>query len=97
LIQLKQFPDGFLITPLRRIQQLAALVHFFFFSVGGSASFHSTPSSSNIPSNRHQACRTGKNSRNYIRNHTNVETGYTDHKIQAPEARRTRVSPSVDE
>lgn len=43
LIELKESIDGFLIAFFRRIQESAALIHFFFFCVRGSTSLHAHP------------------------------------------------------
>lgn len=43
LIDLKELANGLLIAPLRGIQQLATMVHLFFFGMGSNPSFHSHP------------------------------------------------------
>ena len=45
LIQLEQLADGFRVASSRRIQELAALIHLFFFGMRSSSSFHAHPSS----------------------------------------------------
>ena len=43
LIELKELANGLLIASFRGIQQLAAMVHLFFFGMRSSPSFHSHP------------------------------------------------------